>query len=576
MWWSLIISFKHPPPLTCNTTCAPPTKQGNWVSALHKLASAVGRQLQCARDTTLAAAQSQPDDQFSDQQRPPPGAAAQLAEPELASREARLRRVLVRGTRAARAMAANGGAAPPGGTTEAGLATPVSIQQLALTTPQLLDLQQQQQQQLEGQGLEQQGGLGGASTAARQLQLVPDQLPGGEASGAAGPAFAPIGSATGGALQPAWAAGVSMPHLRPRPGPSRLAHQSSVQAGWTGMFGGEAADLDVDDLHVDLEPCAPGTGATNHGHAAGDAAAAPTGAAAAAAMAAAVAADAGALEAAAAISDAAMGDASLPDPVLQLQHLQLQHQAQMAQMLASGPLACGAAAVNAPSAGGPPHAAHYDEPIISLKEARREARSRSATPAASGVPQLPAVSFGAAVSTAAAAATGGMMEIDGCMDGRGHAAGAHAAGAHANPHAHAQQPHGNQQQQQHAHEEEDDEHDPIAAQLAGGAVPADDGALPADIGADFDIDLVAVPSQVHTAAAAAAPVPAVTGGVAGLLPLPGSTQFAQLQQQQQQQHVAAALAFQQQMMQSAGMRADGGLMAFAAQQMQPGANGNPQ
>jgi hypothetical protein len=524
--------------------CAP-LPQGNWVSALHKLASAVGQQLKNARDAPLALAHSPPDhdphDQLPDQQHTS-AVAPQLPEPELAAREARLKRVLVRGTRAARVIAAQGGlpaSAPP-----SGAATPVSAQQL----------QPQDQQQQGVGGLSQAAGFG----AARQLQLGPEQLPGGILTDASPFAPAPGAMQPGGGLPQAWNVGLNMPHLRPRPGPSRLAHQSSLNA-WAAAqnafpHDGMMAAAGLDSMHM-AASLAPMGGVSGAGGA-------PTGAAAAAAMAAAVG-DASALEAAAAISDAAIGEASLgdgalDDPMLQLQQLHLQHQVQLA-MLGAAPIAAPAAAASAPPQMLMPHhqpqAAHYDEPIISLKEARREARSRSATPGAGNTPRAgagaaPALAFGPAVAAAAAAAaaSASAMEVDGIQGGGAAAAAPQSAGA-GNGHP----------------EEEDDDHDPIAAQLAGtqGDGGEDAGALVADLEADFDVDLRTAGGRGGDAAGAAAHGPA--GGMVPLpLPLPHQAQLAHLQQQQQQQAVAAALAFQQQLMQQ-----DGGMVAYAAAPMQP-------
>ncbi|KIZ00484.1 hypothetical protein MNEG_7479 [Monoraphidium neglectum] len=392
--------------------------KGNWVSALHKLASAVGRQLQNARDAPSLESDG-PDSggagDHQQQQAPHPGPQPQLTEPEIAAREARLKRVLVHGTRAARAVATQGPGAAGG--VHASASAAAAGQQW-----QQLQLDQQQQQQQQQQQLP---ATPAFQNTQRQLQLGPhDQPPGGPP----GAADSPLGcSPPGPALPQAWNASAPMPHQRPRPGPSRLAHQSSLQA-WHTAFQEEAAALEQAEALCSAE--AP---------------------------------------------PAQLARPPSPqDPVLRLQQLHLQ-QVQLALLGQPAPefrpdvaaAAAGQLLSAAPAALLQQRlAAYLDEPIISLKEARREARSRSSTPAF-GTPRAGQAAAAAASHPFGAAPVAGgaaAMDVD-----AGHGAGAPG----------------------HQMDEEDDEgDDPIAAQLAGAAGAAGCGDLDLAGTERFDFDLV--------------------------------------------------------------------------------------
>jgi hypothetical protein len=498
------------------------------VSALHKLASAVGRQLSNARTTAAACAQraGSPQDAPGDsrpdtQQHTPAGAAAggpRLPSPELAAREARLKGVLLRGTHAARALAArgDGAASAPG--------TPLSVQQPLVVQP-------------HGGGVQPAAPGVGAPPAQRQLQLGADAgaLPGGGLDGTAAFALAPQPPVcASGALPQAWAApSLAMPHMRPRPGPSRLAHQSSVHhMGAAAAVAAEAMaaeviaaaeDEDWEGFASDDEDDGGYDGAEARAGlapAVGPGAGPASGAAAAAAAVAAVTADMRG-------SFAAGGGCALPllgfAPPPGLAPLRTQH---------SGPLAHHQAASAAAAA-----AAHFDEPVISLRDARREARSRSATPGAGNTPRAGA---GAASGGTAAAARGAVvaMEVDAsAAGGSQREAGMPRAGAAPAARGepcegaceHPAAPYGGHGHHLHQHlhaapmEDDDDGHDPIAAQLAG----AGGAGAAADLGPD---DLEGEPFAAELAAVAAGgggeggAVAALAGGLA----LAGTAQLAHL------------------------------------------------
>lgn len=386
------------------TRRVPARVQGNWVSALHKLASAVGRQLASARAAAVAAAAAAERDQAppADAQSVEGLATPALAEPEIAVREARLRRVLVNGTHAARALtpggagagAGVGGATPAAAGVGSGGATPVS----GLWAPP---------PQLGGAGAEPQAA---PPAAARQLQLMPDCLPGGDAAAAA-----PFASPGGAALPQAWPVGAAAPHQRPRLGPSRLAQQTSIAALGGGPFAGM------------FDPAA-----------------------------------AAGFDSAAAAAAGVTAFACLPPLPVQLpagaSPLPLNAAAGPGAGHASPVPAGVAQLLAARHAAGSPASPHYDEPIISLRDARRDARSRSETPAAAPAPPRAPPAAAPAVA-AMGAGDVHMREAD-----LGAAAFADALGAEG-PHV------GGAHMQLHMHEEEDadDGPDPIEAHLAAAA-----------------------------------------------------------------------------------------------------------
>lgn len=404
--------------------------QGNWVSALHKLASAVGRQLQNARGSGPASDGAAPSSATAAHQ------PQQLLEPEIAAREARLRQVLVQGTQAARAAANRVQPLPASGQDAAPLVAdggaPMA-QQRAPAEGHHYDLQ------------ELPPAATGISIAQRQLQLGDAH----EALGcvpplAAGPPQSALDGDSAGAnsLPQAWGVGVTMPHMRPRPGPSRLAHQSSMQQAWSGVLDAEGAAIYMAD------------------HLKG-------------------AAEAAMAEAAAGMSEPRLGPAApLGGPLLQLQQL---HLAMLVQQLPPADAATQSA--QAAAAVQQPRAAHLDEPVISLRDARREARSRSATPSAS-IPRAGTTAAGAAPVAPAPARMGG-GGIGGGPGGGGPAAMEVDAGGAAP--ARGGQP----------HEADEDEDDPIAAQLAavgvaGGGCCGGAGAGDLDLGPGLDeMDLAA-------------------------------------------------------------------------------------